>query len=73
MDSCLSCDEKLIIDLMRLFKMGISKTKPVQPMVLHNLTSKLLKKNNNHYLELIKDISSLFKNELGSTNDFATS
>ena len=69
MDSCLNCDEeKLIIDLMRLFKMGISKTKPVQLMVLHNLTSKLLKKNNNHYLELIKDISSLFKNELGSTN-----
>lgn len=36
-------------------------------MVLQNLTSKLLKKNNNHYLALIKDIS-LFKNELGSTN-----
>ena len=37
-------------------------------MVLYNLISKLLKKNNNHYLTLIKDISSLFKNELGSTN-----
>ena len=69
MDSCLSCDEeKLILDLRRLFSMGISKTKPVQVMVLRNLTSKLLKKNNNHYLALIKDISSLFKNELGSTN-----
>ena len=68
MDSCLSCDEeKLVIDLMRLFKMGISKTKPVQLMVLYNLISKLLKKNNNHYLELVKDISSLFKNELGPT------
>ena len=68
-DLCLSCDEeKLIIDIMRLFKVGISKIKPVQLMVLHNLTSKLLKKNNNHHLALIKDISSLFKNELGSTN-----
>ena len=65
MDLCLSCDvKKLIIDLMQLFKMGISKTKPVQLMVVQNLISKLLKKNNNHYLALIKDISSLFKNEL---------
>ena len=55
-DSYLSCDEeKLIIDLMRLFKMGISKTKPVQLMVLQNLTFKLLKKKNNHYLALIKE------------------
>ncbi|KAJ7377451.1 hypothetical protein OS493_029354 [Desmophyllum pertusum] len=69
MDSCLSYDEeKLIVDLIRLFKMGVSKTKPVQMMVIRNLTSKLSKGNNHHYLELVKDISSLFRNELGFTN-----
>ena len=69
MDSCLSCDkEKLILDLMRLFKMGVSKTRPIQIMVIQNLIAKLSKGNNNHYLELIKDISSLFRNELGTTN-----
>ena len=65
MDSCLSCnEEKLIINLMRLFKMGISKTKPVQLMVLHNLTSKLLKKNNNHYLAQIKTSAVCLKTRL---------
>jgi len=69
MDSCLSCnEEKLILDLMRLFKMEVSKTKPIQIMVIRNLTAKLSKGNNNHYLEMIKDISSLFRNELGTTN-----
>ena len=70
MDSCLSCnEEKLILDLMRLFKMGVSKTKPIQIMVIRNLAAKLSKGNNNHYLEMIKDIiSSLFRNELGTTN-----
>ena len=35
MDSYLSCDkEKLILDLIRLFKMGVSKTRPVQMMVI---------------------------------------
>ena len=69
MDSCLSCDEeKVIVDLIRLFKMGVSKTNPVQVMVLRNLTSKLLKKNNHHYISLIKDLSGVFKNELGPTN-----
>ena len=29
---------------------------------------KLSKGNNNHYMELIKYISSLFRNELGATN-----
>ena len=68
MDSCLSCDEeKLIVDLIRLFKMGVSKTKPVQMMIIRNLTAKL-GKGNNHYVELVKDISSPFRNELGTTN-----
>ena len=69
MDSYLSCDdEKLILDLIRLFKMGVSKTRPVQMMVIRNLTAKLSKGNNNHYLQMIKDISSIFRNELGTTN-----
>lgn len=69
MDSCLSCDEeKFILDLMCLFKIGMSKTRPIQIMVIRKLMAKLSKGNNNHYLELIKDISSLFRNELGTTN-----
>ena len=48
--------------------MGVSKTKPVQMMIIRNLTAKLRKGNNNHYVELVKDISSLFRNELGTTN-----
>ena len=69
MESCLSCDEeKLIVDLICLFKMGMSKTKQVQMMIIRNLTAKLRKGNNNHYVELVKDISSLFRNELGTTN-----
>lgn len=46
-------------------KMGISKIKPIQIMVLRNLVSKLKKGNNHRYADLVKDISSLFKNELG--------
>ena len=67
--ACLSCDEeKLIVDLIRLFKTGVSKTNPVQMTVIQNLTSRLSKRSNNHFVELIKDISGLFRNELGSTN-----
>lgn len=58
MDSCLSCDrEKLIVNLIRLFKVGVSKTKPVQMMKIRNLTAKVRKGNNNHYVELVKGIS----------------
>ena len=56
-------DEKL--DLVHLMN---SKTKPMQVMVLKNLVSKLKKGNNHHYVDLVKDISSLFKNSLGPTN-----
>ena len=34
-------------------------------MVIKNLVSRLLKANNHHYLNIIKDISSLLKNQLG--------
>ena len=69
LDCCISGDEqKLVIDLIRLFKSGFSKTKPVQILVLQNLVSKLLKNNNHHYASLIKDLSGPFKNELGPTN-----
>ena len=52
----------------RLFKSGVSKTQSVQILVIKNLVSKLLKGNNHHYLDIIKDISSLFKNQLGPAN-----
>jgi len=69
LDSCIAGDEqKLVIDLVRLLKSGMGKTKPVQILVLQNLVSKLLKNNNHHYASLIKDLSGLFKNQLGPTN-----
>ena len=69
LDSCIAGDEqKLIIDLLRLLKSGATKRKPVQILVWQNLVSKLLKNNNHHYASIIKDLSALFKNELGPTN-----
>ena len=68
-DSCLSRDEeKLILDIIHLFKKGMSKRKPVQMMFIRNFTAKLSKGNNHLYLELIKDKGSLFRNELGASN-----
>ena len=68
-DSCMNGeDQKLVIDLVRLLKMGKSEKNPIQFMVLRNLVSKLQKANNHHYVDLVKDISGLFKNELGPTN-----
>lgn len=52
-------DQKLIVDLARLFKSGISKTHSVQVIVIKNLVLKLLKSNNHHYVGIVKDISSL--------------
>ena len=68
-ESCINGDDqKLIIDLKRLFKSGVSKTQSVQILVIKNLVSKLHKGNNHHYLDIIKDISSLLKNQLGPAN-----
>ena len=67
-ESCRNDDQKLIIDLAQLFKSGISKKQSVQVIVIKNLVSKLLKANNHHHVDIIKDISSLFKNQLGSAN-----
>ena len=61
-------DQVLAINLVRLMKTGISERNPVQMLIIKNLTSKLQKGNNHHYVDLIKDISGLFKNELGPTN-----
>ena len=69
LDSCITGDDqKLVIDLVRLFQSGTANKKPVQVLVLRNLVSKLMKNNNHHYTSLIKDLSGLFKNELGPTN-----
>ena len=40
----------------------------MQILVLKNLMSKPQKGNNYHYIDLVFDISGLFKNELGPTN-----
>ena len=61
-------DQILAINLVRLLKSGISARNPMQILVLKNLTSKLQKCNNHHHVDLVKDISGLFKNELGPTN-----
>ena len=69
MDSCITGDEqKLVVDLVRLFSSGTGQKKPVQILVLKNLVSKLLRNNNHHYVSLIKDLSGVFKSELGPTN-----
>ena len=68
-DSCITGDDqKLVIDLVGLFQSGTANKKPVQILVLRNLVSKVMKNNNHHYTSLIKDLSGLFKNELGPTN-----
>ena len=68
-DSCLNGeDQRLAIDLVRLLKMGVSEKNPMQILVIRNLVSKLKKANNHHYVDLVKDISGLFKNQLGPTN-----
>ena len=61
-------DQRLVISLVRLLRMGISERSPMQMLVIRNLVSKLQKANNHHYVDLVKDISGLFKNELGPTN-----
>ena len=69
MDSCITGDEqKLVVDLVRLFSSGTGQKKPVQVLVLKHLVSKLLRNNSHHYVSLIKDLSGVFKNELGPTN-----
>ena len=69
-DICMNGEyQRLVIDLVRLLKMDISQSNPIQLMVIRNLVSKLKKANNHHYIYLVKDISGLFKNELGPTNN----
>ena len=61
-------DQMLVINLVRLMKSGISARNPMQILILKNLVSKLQKGNNHRYVDLVKDVSGLFKNELGLTN-----
>ena len=56
LDSCIAGDDqKLVIDLVRLFQSGTANKNPVQVLVLRNLVSKLRKNNNHHYTALIKE------------------
>ena len=67
--ACLNGDDlSLVVNLVRLLRMGVSERHPVQVVVIRNLVSKLQRANNHNYLNLVKDISGLFKNELGPTN-----
>ena len=40
----------------------------MQVLVIRNLVSKLKRTNNHYYVDLVKDISGLFKNQLGPSN-----
>ena len=61
-------DRRLVINLLRLLRMGESERSPMQLLVIRNLVSKLQRANNHHYADLVKDISGLFKHELGPNN-----
>ena len=60
--------EKLIVDLLALFREDIDKTKPIQVTVLTNLVGKLKGNVNHKYTSLIKIIAKLHKTRLGETN-----
>lgn len=61
-------DQRLVVNLVRLLRMGLSQRNPMQIEIIRNLVSKLQRANNHRYVDLVKDISALFKNELGPTN-----
>ena len=60
--------EKLIVDLLALFREDIDIKKPVQVTVLTNLVGKLKGNVNHKYIPLIKMIAKLHKTRLGETN-----
>ena len=60
--------EKLIVDLLALFREDIDKTNPVQVTVLTNLVGKLKGNVNHKYVPLIKMIAKLHKTRLGEAN-----
>lgn len=61
-------DQMLVINLVPLMKSGISARNLMQILILKNLVSKLQKGNNHRYVDPVKDVSGLFKNELGPSN-----
>ena len=60
--------EKLIVDLLHLFKQDIDQTNPVQVTIIRNLVGKLKGGVNHHYLPLMKTIGKMHKIRLGETN-----
>ena len=60
--------EKLIVDLLALFREDIDIKKPVQVTVLTNLVGKLKGNVSHKYIPLIKMIAKLHKTRLGETN-----
>ena len=68
-ESCTKNDEvQFIKDCIALFKQRDSDEFPVQMKVIQNLIGKLRRGRNQHYGELIKTISKMYKNCLGSSN-----
>ena len=60
--------EKLIVDLLYLFKQDIDQSNPVQLAVIRNLVGKLRGSVNHQYLPLMKTIGKPHKIRLGETN-----
>ena len=60
--------EKLIVDLLHLFKQDVDQTNPVQLTVIRNLVGKLRGRCNLHYVPIMKTIGKLHKIRLGETN-----
>ena len=60
--------EKLIVDLLALFREDIDTKKTIQVTVLTNLVGKLKGNVNHKYVSLIKMIAKLHKTRLGETN-----
>ena len=67
-----SCEEKyqekLIVDLLHLFKEDIDQTNPVQVTIIRNLVGKLRRGVNHHFVPLMKTIGKMHKIRLGETN-----
>jgi hypothetical protein len=61
-------EQKVITDLMLLFEKNVSRSNPIQITVLRNLVGKLKSRNNHKCLDIVKDISGIYKNKLGKLN-----
>ena len=69
LESCKRHDDaKLVLDLVSLFKNDVADTNSIQVEIIRNLVGKLKSKNNHKYVDIMKDISAMHKNKLGTQN-----